>query len=91
MPHNFQALRKKLAFRHHPAASAPDVEPAPVVEPEPEPVVEPVVVAPEPEPVVEPEWSMDNTKAELFAAADAAGITSQSGWTKADYLAALQA
>jgi hypothetical protein len=34
---------------------------------------------------------MDNTKAELIAAADAAGIASQSGWTKADYLAALQA
>ena len=61
-------------------ATAPEVAPAP----------EPVAPAPEPVAVApEPAWSMDNTKAELVAAAEAADIEVQSGWTKSQILEAL--
>ena len=61
-------------------ATAPEVAPAP----------EPVAPAPEPVAVApEPTWSMDNTKAELVAAAEASDIEVQSGWTKSQILEAL--
>jgi|APSaa5957512576_1039674.scaffolds.fasta_scaffold186247_2 hypothetical protein len=76
-------------------ATAPEVAPAPEpVAPAPEPVAVAVAPAPEPEPepvavAPEPAWSMDNTKAELVAAAEAADIEVQSGWTKSQILEAL--
>ena len=86
MPVNMKALRKSVNRRKPVAAAAPvkvaAPEPAPAPAPAPEPVVE---AAPE------PELSMDNTKAELVAAAEAAGIEIKGGWTKADILAALEA
>ena len=38
----------------------------------------------------DPEWSMTNTKAELTAAAEAAGVEVEGSWTKAQILGALQ-
>jgi hypothetical protein len=49
--------------------------------PEPEPAPEPVVKS--------PKWSMDNTKSELVAAAEDAGIEVKSTWNKSDILDAL--
>ena len=67
-------------------AAAPAPEPAPASAPAPEPAP-----APAPEPAPEPEeevsWSMDNTKAELVAAAESMGIEVKSGMTKSDILA----
>ena len=90
MPVNMKALRKNVNRLKTKPAAAPAPVPAPA--PAPEPVVE-AAPAPAPEPVAEAEaeWSMDNTKAELVAAAEAAGIEIKSGWTKADILAALEA
>jgi hypothetical protein len=73
----------------------------------PTPAPEPVEMAPVPEPVemapvetapvemapveTAPEWSMVNTKAELAAAAEAAGIDARANWKKSEILAALLA
>ena len=69
-------------------AAAPAPEPAPTPAPAPAPEPAP---APAPEPTPEPEeevsWSMDNTKAELVAAAESMGIEVKSGMTKSDILA----
>lgn len=94
MPVNMKALRKSVNRRKPVAAAAPVKVAAPEPAPAPAPAPEPAP-APAPEPVVEaapePELSMDNTKAELVAAAEAAGIEIKGGWTKADILAALEA
>ena len=84
MPVNMKALRKSVNRRKPVAVAAPVKVAAP--EPAPAPAPEPVVEA-----APEPELSMDNTKAELVAAAEAAGIEIKGGWTKADILAALEA
>jgi len=75
---DLKRLQKKQANRHsgRKAAVAPVAE-APVVAPEPE-------AEPEAE-----ELTMANTKAELTAGAEAAGITVDPGWTKAQILAAM--
>lgn len=68
-------------------------KPVPAPAPEPEVVPEPVVEAapaPEPEPEAE-RLTMANTKAQLVAAAEAAGVELQGGWTKAQILDALYA
>tara|TARA_B100001094_G_scaffold313478_1_gene351312 strand:+ start:2282 stop:2533 length:252 start_codon:yes stop_codon:yes gene_type:complete len=72
---------KKTAPAPAPVEEAP-VEEAPVEE-------APVEEAPVEEAPV-PEWSMSNSKAELTAAAEAAGIEVRSNWTKAEILAALE-
>ena len=95
MPVNMKALRKYArsgkTFNPPPVAEAPEpevvVEPEPAPEPAPEPEPE-VVVEPEPE-IESPKWSMDNTKSELVAAAEEAGIEVKSTWNKADILDAL--
>ena len=88
MPVNMKAIRKMARVKPQPA---PVAKPAPAPEPPkaapaPAPVVE---ETPEPAPVVE--WSMANTKAELIAGAEAAGVEFKSTWTKSDILAALTA
>ena len=92
MPVNMLPLLKYARVKKTAPAPAP-VEEAPVEE---APVEEaPVEEAPVEEAPVEeapvPEWSMSNSKAELTAAAEAAGIEVRSNWTKAEILAALEA
>lgn len=100
MPVNMKALRKYARVKKPQPAPAPEpVVEAPAPAPAPKPAVE--APAPAPEPVVEapapveeapaPEWSMNNTKSELIAAAEEAGVDYKSTWNKADILAALQA
>lgn len=82
---DLKRLQKKQANRH--SGSGQKAAEAPVVAPAPEPAPAP---APEPAPEAAPEkLSMMNTKAELTAAAEAAGVDVQSGWTKAQILAAM--
>ncbi len=86
MPVNMLPLLKYARVKKTAPAPAP-VEEAPVEE---APVEEaPVEEAPVEEAPV-PEWSMSNSKAELTAAAEAAGIEVRSNWTKAEILAALE-
>ena len=66
-----------------PALAPAPKKAAPVAAPAPAP-------APEPEPEAE-KLTMANTKAELVAAAEAAGVELQGGWTKAQILEALYA
>lgn len=73
----------------HKPVPAPEPEAAPAPAPAPEPVVE-AAPAPAPEPEAE-KLTMANTKAQLVAAADAAGVELQGGWTKAQILDALYA
>jgi outer membrane biosynthesis protein TonB len=90
MPVNMKAIRKMARVKPKPAPTPepPKAAPAPKASPKPAPA--PVVEeTPEPAPVVE--WSMANTKAELIAGAEAAGVEFKSTWTKADILAALTA
>jgi len=101
MPVNMKALRKHARSKKAvavPTPVAPEPAAAPAPEPAPAPAPEPVVEedpAPAPEPVVEEdpapeaEWSLMNTKAELIAAAEAAGVEFKSTWKKAEILAAL--
>ena len=80
---DLKRLQKKQANRHSGRKAAV----APVAE---APVAEAPVVAPEPEAEPEAEeLTMANTKAELTAGAEAAGITVDPGWTKAQILAAM--
>ena len=82
---DLKRLQKKQANRHSGTRrkAAPAPAPAPTPAPAPVPVVAPAP-APEPE-----KLSMMNTKAELTVAAEAVGVEVQSGWTKAQILAAL--
>lgn len=73
---DLRRLQKTHANRHS-GKKAAEVAPAP----EPAP-------APAPEPEAE-RLTMTNTKAELTAAAEAAGITVDSGWTKTQILATM--
>ena len=87
MPVNMKALRKYARVKPK-AAPAPAPAPAPKIEAAPAPEVE-AAPAPEVEAAPAPEWSMENSKAELVAAAEAAGVEFKSTWKKADILAAL--
>ena len=71
---DLKRLQKKQANRHSGRKAAVA------------PVAEAPVVAPEPQ---AEELTMANTKAELTAGAEAAGITVDPGWTKAQILAAM--
>ena len=62
-------------------------KPVPTPAPAPAPVAE---AAPAPEPEAE-KLTMANTKAQLIAAAEDAGVELQGGWTKAQILDALYA
>ena len=79
MPVNMKAIRKMARVKKSQPAPTPK---PPKASPAPAPVVEEA-------PVVE--WSLENTKAELVAAAEAAGIEFKPTWKKADILAALTA
>ena len=89
MPVNMKALRKHARSKKAvavPTPVAPEPAAAPAPEPAPAPAPEPVV---EEDPAPEAEWSLMNTKAELIAAAEAAGVEFKSTWKKAEILAAL--
>ena len=73
----------------HKPVPAPEPEAAPAPAPAPEPAVE-AAPAPAPEPEAE-KLTMANTKAQLIAAAEDAGVELQGGWTKAQILDALYA
>lgn len=103
MPVNMKNIMRYARVKPVPApVPAPEAAPVPAPEVEAAPVEAPEVEAPEveavpaeveaaPAEVEAPEWSMVNTKAELTAAAEAAGIDVRSNWKKAEILAALMA
>jgi uncharacterized protein involved in high-affinity Fe2+ transport len=96
MPVNMKNILRYARVKKATPTPVPEpVEMAPVPEPvEMAPVeMAPVEMAPvEMAPVeMAPEWSMVNTKAELAAAAEAAGIDARANWKKSEILAALLA
>jgi hypothetical protein len=85
---DLKRLQKKHANRHAGKAKPAEATPAPA--PAPAPAAE-ATPAPTPAPEAEPDekLTMTSTKTELTDAATAAGVDVQSGWTKAEILAAL--
>lgn len=85
MPHDLKRLQRRLCDRRPKAVApaAPQPEPEIIEAPAPEPEIIEPVEAPE------AEWSMANTKSELLAAAEDAGIEVRSNWNKAQILSAL--
>lgn len=78
-----RAVRRPATGGGTPVMHKPAPAPAPVAEAAPAP-------APAPEPEAE-KLTMANTKAQLIAAAEDAGVELQGGWTKAQILDALYA
>jgi hypothetical protein len=77
---DLKRLQKKHANRHAGKAKPAEATPAPAPAAEATPAA-----APEPD----EKLTMTSTKTELTDAATAAGVDVQSGWTKAEILAAL--
>lgn len=88
MPHDLKRLQRRLCDRRPKAVVPAQPEPEIIEAPAPEPV-EPETVEPEAVEAPEVEWSMANTKSELLAAAEDAGIEVRSNWNKAQILSAL--
>jgi outer membrane biosynthesis protein TonB len=89
---DLKRLQKKHANRHAGKAKPAEATPAPAPTPTPAPApAAEATPAPTPAPEAEPDekLTMTSTKTELTDAATAAGVDVQSGWTKAEILAAL--
>lgn len=84
-----RAVRRPPTGGGTPVMHKPLPAPEPEAAPAPEPAVE-AAPAPAPEPEAE-KLTMANTKAQLIAAAEDAGVELQGGWTKAQILDALYA